>query len=147
MGFKSGLAVTHWEHFEHDADIGVRGVGDTKSAAFEQAAKALLNVIAEPTAIRPVTSVEIECSAPDDAILLADWLNALVFEIATRRVLLAEFKVELYDDSSLRAVARGEPFDPERHAPSTEVKGATYTELSVDQQRDGTWIAQCIVDV
>ena len=30
-----------WEHFEHEADIGVRGTGPTREAAFEQAALAL----------------------------------------------------------------------------------------------------------
>jgi tRNA nucleotidyltransferase (CCA-adding enzyme) len=36
--------------------------------------------------------------------------------------------------------------DVGRHAPAVEVKGATYTALSV-RHTDGGWIAQCIVDV
>ena len=35
-----------WEHFEHDADIGVRGIGASKADAFEQAALALTAVAA-----------------------------------------------------------------------------------------------------
>lgn len=38
----------HWEHFEHGADIGVRGIGATKASAFEQAALALTGVITDP---------------------------------------------------------------------------------------------------
>jgi tRNA nucleotidyltransferase (CCA-adding enzyme) len=34
-----------WEHFEHGADIGVRGLGTSKAGAFEQAALALMAVI------------------------------------------------------------------------------------------------------
>ncbi len=30
-----------WEHFPHHADVGVRGVGPTREAAFEEAARAL----------------------------------------------------------------------------------------------------------
>ena len=37
-----------WEHFPHDADIGVRGFGPTVVAAFEQAALALTAVITDP---------------------------------------------------------------------------------------------------
>ena len=37
-----------WEHFPHGADIGVRGIGATRSEAFEQAARALTAVIADP---------------------------------------------------------------------------------------------------
>ncbi|MBT9613287.1 MAG: archease, partial [Burkholderiales bacterium] len=37
--------MTHWEHFTHGADIGVRGFGNTPSEAFEQAALAMTAVI------------------------------------------------------------------------------------------------------
>jgi tRNA nucleotidyltransferase (CCA-adding enzyme) len=30
--------AAHWEHFDHGAAIGVRGLGPTKAAAFEQVA-------------------------------------------------------------------------------------------------------------
>lgn len=43
----------HWEHFEHGADIGVRGLGTTKAAAFEQAAVALVAVITDPQCVAP----------------------------------------------------------------------------------------------
>jgi SHS2 domain-containing protein len=40
-----------WEHYEHDADIGVRGYGATRAQAFEQAALALTAVVTDPTLI------------------------------------------------------------------------------------------------
>jgi len=33
--------LSRWEHFPHDADVGIRGFGPTAAAAFEQAACAL----------------------------------------------------------------------------------------------------------
>jgi len=48
---------------------------------------------------------------------------------------------------ALEARAWGEPIDRERHKPAVEVKGATYTALSVARRDDGTWVAQCVVDV
>jgi len=51
------------------------------------------------------------------------------------------------DDGSLHGVLRGEPVDRARHQPSVEVKGATHTELRVEPRADGTWLAQCVVDV
>jgi SHS2 domain-containing protein len=41
----------------------------------------------------------------------------------------------------------GEPVDVARHTPAVEVKGATLTELAVRQEADGTWVAQCVLDV
>ena len=66
-----------WEHFPHGADIGVRGIGATRGQAFEQAALALTAVIADPARVAADTMVELRCEAPDDELLLADWLNAL----------------------------------------------------------------------
>ncbi len=135
-----------WEHFHHGADIGVRGIGPTKEAAFEQAALSLMAVIAEPASIQARETVELSGSAPDDELLLVDWLNALVFEMATRRMLFREFKVELAP-GRWRATARGEAVEVTRHQPAVEVKGATFTELRVRPTGDGGWLAQCVVDV
>jgi len=135
-----------WEHFPHGADIGVRGIGATRGEAFEQAALALSAVIADPREVASATSVEIRCQAPDDELLLADWLNALIYEMATRDMLFGRFAVAL-DDHALAATAWGERVDRPRHRPAVEVKGATYTALSVAQRADGLWVAQCVVDV
>ena len=37
----------NWEHFPHEADIDVRGIGSTKEATFENAAQALTAVITD----------------------------------------------------------------------------------------------------
>jgi tRNA nucleotidyltransferase (CCA-adding enzyme) len=37
--------------------------------------------------VKPSTAVEVSCEAPDDELLLVDWLNALVYEMAMRQVL------------------------------------------------------------
>lgn len=135
-----------WEHFPHGADIGVRGIGATRGEAFEQAALALTAVVTDPAQVAADTAVEIRCEAPDDELLLADWLNALIYEMATRAMLFGRFAVTL-DDHALAAKIWGEPVDRLRHRPAVEVKGATYTALSVARRDDGVWVAQCVVDV
>jgi tRNA nucleotidyltransferase (CCA-adding enzyme) len=140
------MARERWEHFEHGADIGVRGLGETLAGAFEQAALALTAVITDPALVRPNEEVRVTCQAPEEALLLADWLNALVYEMATRRMLFARFEVHM---TGLRLEARawGEAVDSARHGPAVEVKGATYTELAVRRIPEGGWVAQCVVDV
>ena len=39
------MSRPRWEHFPHDADVGVRGFGVTAAEAFEQAALALTAVV------------------------------------------------------------------------------------------------------
>jgi SHS2 domain-containing protein len=136
----------NWEHFPHEADMGIRGIGPTKEAAFEGTALALTAVITDPDEVLPTQQVTIACQAPDDELLLVDWLNALVYEMATRKMLFGRFEVH-FNDHSLRATAWGEPVEVIRHLPAVEVKGATYTDLLVKQGQNGYWIAQCVVDV
>ena len=134
-----------WEHFPHEADVGVRGRGATLAEAFEQAALAMTAAITEPERVAAREAVELACEAPDDELLLAEWLNALVYEMSTRKMLFSRFAVTL-DGTRLEAQAWGEPVDAARHQPAVEVKGATYTGLRVAPQNGG-WVAQTVVDV
>jgi SHS2 domain-containing protein len=135
-----------WEHFPHQADMGVRGRAPTLGGAFAQAAVALTAIITDPQGVSPTHMVEVECNAPDHELLLADWLNGLLYEMATRHMVFSHFEVHI-EDHQLRAQAWGEQIDARRHSPAVEVKGATYTELRVYEDPEGTWVAQCVVDV
>lgn len=135
-----------WEHFRHGADIGVRGFGPTLAEAFRQAALALTAVMTEPERVESEQAVRIECDNSDPEYLLVDWLNALVYEMATRRVLFGRFDVSI-DGDRLAATAWGETVDVSRHRPAVEIKGATLTELRVAHEPSGEWMAQCVVDV
>jgi len=141
-----GTAVPCWEHFEHAADVGVRGRGRTPAEAFEQAALALTAVVADPDTVRGSETVEVDCSAPDLELLLADWLNRVIFEVSTRGMLFSRFAVHI-DGVALRGSMSGEKIDPARHHPAVEPKGATFTALRVMEEADGSWLAQCVVDV
>ncbi|MFO1189076.1 MAG: archease [Alphaproteobacteria bacterium] len=140
------MAAGRWEHFPHQADMGIRGVGPTEADAFAQAALAMTALITEPDAVRPAEAVAIACQAADPDDLFYDWLNALVLEMATRRMLFSRFDVVIKGDR-LEAKAWGEPIIVSRHKPAVEVKGATYTALRVGRSDRGEWIAECVVDV
>lgn len=135
-----------WEHFDHGADIGIRGIGPTEAAAFEQIALALTSVVTDVARVRRDIAVRIACEAPAADVLLVDWLNALVYEMATRRMLFGAYSVRI-EGTRLQATAWGEPVERVRHEPAVEVKGATYTALRVEQLEEGGWLAQCVVDV
>ena len=135
-----------WTLVEHDADIGIRAEADSRAALFEAFGQALTAIVTEPSLVEARSAVQITCEAPDDALLLTDWLNALIYEMSTGRVLFSAWDVSL-EDHRLRATVRGEPVDRQRHRPAVEIKGATYTALSVGQDATGRWHGQCVVDV
>jgi SHS2 domain-containing protein len=137
-----------WEHFDHGADIGMRGFGPTPAAAFEQIALAVTAIVTDPQILEVLdecVTIELEGDELDE--LLFDWIDALVFEMNTRAVLFARFEIELeLEARRMRARMWGAPLDRLRHEPAVEVKGPTYTELRVIPEQDG-WLAQCVVDV
>ena len=116
-----------WELFSHDADVGVRGFGATVAEAFEGAALALTAVITDARIIE---------------LLLVEWLNAVIYEMAVRHMIFGRFAVEI-EDRRLRGTLWGEPADLKRHAPVCEPKGATYTALRVALDESES----CVVDV
>jgi tRNA nucleotidyltransferase (CCA-adding enzyme) len=135
-----------WEHFSHQADMGIRGRGASKEEAFEQAAMALTAVITDLEKVEPITGITVQREDADDELLFAEWINALVYEMATRKMLFSRFRVA-FAGHSLAGEAWGEPVNVAKHQPAVEVKGATYTALQVQQQAGGGWVAQCVVDV
>ena len=54
-----------FETFEHRADIGVRGKSKSIEGAFEECAKALTSIMANPEKIEPLKSHVINLSADD----------------------------------------------------------------------------------
>ena len=145
MGQPDQPAAARWEHFPHQADIGLVGIGPTMAESFRQAALALTAVVTDPASVRPLVGVPLVCRAPTADLLLVEWLNAIVYEMSTRAMLFADFAIQI-GDGELLATAWGETVDLERHEPAVEVKGATLTALKVSATAAG-WRAQCVVDV
>jgi SHS2 domain-containing protein len=114
--------------------------------AFAQAATAMMAVMTDVEAIRGSQSVEFACQESDTELLLLAWLNAVLYEMDTRRMLFGRFEVRIVGDQ-LAAKAWGEPIDSKRHEFLVEVKAATAAELKVGKDGHGKWFAQCIVDV
>lgn len=140
------IITPYWEHFEHGADIGIRGIAPTLAQAFEQTALAMTAVICNPEQVAATQTVTINCQAADDELLLLDWINELIYEIAVHGLLFSRYQVTIQNDV-LAATAYGEKVDLAKHQPAVEIKGATFTELRVYQRADDLWVAQCVIDV
>lgn len=141
-------ASPRWEHFSHGADVGIRGIGATPEEAFAQAALAMTAAMTDLDRVRPREELTIEFPGTDDLEdLFFAFIDALVFEMSTRKMVFSQFDVRI-DRGQLHARIRGEPVDRERHEPAVEVKGPTFTELRVSQDHSThEWTSQCVVDV
>jgi len=141
--------MTPWRHLEHPSDIGVEGRGATLAEAFEQAALALTAVLTDPGGVRTVVPVHVRLTAPEADLLFVDWLDAVVYQMAARRLVFGRYEVRLDQAPhrlELTATLWGEAVDPARHAPAVEVKGVTFSGLFVGPEQGG-FVARTVVDV
>ena len=134
-----------YELFEHTADLGLRVRAPDLPRLFEDAAAGLFSMIVEELPRGGDRRIEVRIEGQRYDYLLFDWLNELLYRFETEQLILGEFSVQL-DPAGLRAEARGERADPERHRLLHEVKAITYHRLLVEQ-RNGDWFAELIVDI
>ncbi len=135
-----------FETFEHEADIGIRGFGNTIEEAFENAASAMYSVMVNIDTVKQLKIRTVSVSAADIELLLVEWLNGLLSLSDIEKIVFSKFNV-IITGTSLYGTAWGEPLDRRRHEPNVEVKGATYHMLSVIKCESGKYAAQCVVDV
>ncbi|MCX8194140.1 MAG: archease [Candidatus Pacearchaeota archaeon] len=142
-----------YEHFEHEADVGIRGKGKTIEKAFEEAAKAMFDVEVDVDKVKALKKINIECQASNIEELFVEWLNALLSQASIHGMVFSKFKAKIIKDRKNKILkvegqAIGEKFDAKKHNAKDEVKGATYSQLKVYQdKKTKKWMAQCVVDV
>ncbi|HKT12414.1 MAG TPA: archease [Terriglobia bacterium] len=131
---------------DHTADVGFEAFGSTLPEVFENAARAMAHLIADPATIQPVEGVQIEVQGTDAADLLVNWLSEILFRHDAERWLFCDFRVEILDDHAASGVAWGEKIDLARHRTNLMVKAITYHQLSLQQMASG-WRARVYVDI
>jgi SHS2 domain-containing protein len=131
-------------YFEHGADMGIVGRGETMEQAFEHAAAAVFAMMTGLDQVAPRESVAIEFEEADPELALVIWLNRLLGEARSRGLIFGRFRLRR-DGAHWSGTADGEPWRAGLER-GVEVKGATLTGLAVTQQ-DGIWDARCVVDV
>ena len=131
-------------YFEHDADIGIIGRGNTVEESFVSAARAMFAIQTDFDSLQSREGIELDFEEDDVELALVRWLNALLAASRERAMALCAFGITREGNHWL-GWARGERWRGEL-ARGTEVKGATLTMLSVAQGVAG-WEARCVVDV
>lgn len=137
-----------YEFFEHTADVGAVVRGATLPRLFENASRALFDLICDRRTVRPRRRLRIEVEGSGLEDLLVRWLSELLYRHETRGWLFTSFKVGRVDRAGTRArgVAIGEPLDPARHHVQREVKAVTYHQIRLVRGR-GAWRVRLVFDI
>lgn len=140
------MSASGWEHFEVEADVGVRGWGPTRGEAVAQATLGVFALLASPGEVEPRERRAVRAQADAPETLLVAWIDECLYVHEIEGFVVRSVELTTCTDTLAHGLLHGEPFDPSRHRAGTVVKGATYHQASLAAGPDG-WEARVIVDV
>jgi SHS2 domain-containing protein len=130
------------------ADAAFEATGRTLEELFSDAAIATFEVMADTTTVNQLLIHEIELENESVDGLLIDWLSELVFLKDTENILFSVFDINIRknDVYILKAEAKGEKIDREKHSLRSDVKAVTYHMFEVTKKGDH-WTARVVLDI
>jgi len=147
-----------YELLEHEADIGVKGIGATLEEAFQEGAKAMFSVMIDLDKVESTENVDVNCEADSIEMLFVEFLNRLLADMTISEMVFSKFEVKITKTEppsygvpepptySLTGKAFGEPLNQEKHQTKIEVKAATLHGVKYEEV-EGKYVVQCVVDV
>ena len=120
------------------ADFVFEAYGVNTEELFANCALACFYAMTDPATVNPVESFKLEVEGDTIEDLLYSYMAELIFIKDTEKVFLSKFDIEISpDNATLKAVARGEPIDYNKHTIKTDVKAVTYHDLHVRKDKAG----------
>lgn len=137
-----------FRYLDHMTDSVIEAYGKSMEDAFENSALALVNTMFDISRIQIMKEEELSAHGHDMQSLLYDFLEKVIILISVDGFAAAAFKVVISENIgsdiegsySLRAIAKGEAVDLNKHSYKVEVKAITYHEMSIVQEADGVKI-------
>lgn len=131
-------------YFDHDADIGIIGHGETIEICFANIAHNMFALMADISKINPLQIITFDFEEEDLELALVTWLNLLITKSQEHHLMLCDFRIKK-ENKVWKATAAGEKWRNSMER-GIEIKGATLTMLSV-KKIEHLWEARCVVDV
>ena len=136
---------TGYQHFEAEADVGVRAWAPDRPRAFAQAARGVFALIVEPSTVADRERREVRAQGATPETLLANWVSEGIYVQEIEGFAVCTVEVTVCDGTLVHGFLRGEPLDQERHRVAI-VKTPTLRRVSV-LEADGRVEATLVVGV
>jgi len=136
---------------EHTADVLVEVWGSKLEELFEEAAKAMFEIITDTSKVSPLMCRKIETEGFDLENALYRWLEELLIIHDSENFVFSKFKVyelEKLEEERyvIRGEACGEQFNIDKHEPRTVVKAVTYAQMQIKRENN-IWKATIVFDI
>jgi SHS2 domain-containing protein len=125
-----------YEHFDVEADVGVRAWAPTLAEAFAQTALGVFALIVPPEDVTVRETREVRAQGAGLESLLVSWINECLYVHEIEGFAVHRVSVTSEPRAFVHGVLHGEPIDPERHRLGTVVKAATLHGVAVTSLSD-----------
>lgn len=139
-----------YEYLEHEADMGIKGIGKDFNQAFVEGAKAMFNLMVDIDKVEKKEKIEIYAEADALPELFIEWLNQLLAQKDISGLIFSDFEAKIISEDNkyrVEGYAHGEKMDPDKFEVKEDVKAATYSGLECGNAPDGMVYCQCVLDV
>lgn len=133
-----------FEELSHTADVKIRVHAPTRDLLFSEACMALMQVMYGSDR-KTGTQRELDLESTDMESLLLEFLSEILFITDAESLVIAHAEVQV-SGLHIHATLNGELFDRERHNKGTEVKGISYSGMTIQQDTNG-YVMEILFDV
>ena len=123
------------------SELSIRLSADSLPQILAEAGAALFDLLVDMSAVEARESVTLEVEGLDNDDLIANWMRELLYEYQASGFMLKEFDIQQAGEFMVRAEARGEKYDPDRHE-EREAIGAVDERLTHLGKMGAQWTAQ-----
>ena len=125
-----------YEIINHTADVCLRVYGKSLDELFENAARAMMELITDREKINPSQEIEIEVRGETKEELLVHWLQEILFLHEVKKMVFKDFRLNLISETHAKGKAIGEKIDINKHELSFDIKAVTYHNLKIEPIND-----------
>jgi SHS2 domain-containing protein len=133
-----------FRYLDHMSDALIEAYGRTIDEAFENSACGLVNTMFDLSNVSADLEVKIEANGHDLYSLFYDWLEKVMLIVLTENLILSYFRVKISHTCNMEdrgayflcSKAKGEHLDLEKHYFKVEVKGVTYHEMQIEEDKE-----------
>jgi len=123
------------------SELSIKLTGDSQAEILSNAGSALFDLLVDPTTVEAEESIFLEVEGTDSDELMANWIRELLYAYQANGYVLKEFHVQETGNYFVRAEAKGEKSDPDRHEEREDV-GAVAGRLCRLGKMGDQWTAQ-----
>jgi SHS2 domain-containing protein len=133
-----------FEILEHTADLKIKVFGKTKEELFKNAMIGMFEAAKYESTKQPITKQNTtKIKSVDLPSLLVDFLSEVLYLVETEKLVFEKVEFKKFTENEIEAILIGKPLK----RIGVHIKGVTYHDLDIHQEKDGTWQAIVLFDI